>query len=390
MSQDFVRAVFMRGGSSKGVFFHAADLPADRAVLDPILLAVLGSPDPYGRQINGMGGGISSLSKAVLIGPPTHPEADVDYTFAQVAVDRPEVDWSANCGNLSSAVGPFAVDEGLVRVEDGPEALVRIHQVNTRRIIHARFPVQGGRAVTQGDYAIAGVSGTGARVRLDFLNPGGTRGRGLLPSGAALDIIEVEGAPPVRASLVDAASPAMFVPAEDLGLTGAETPDEIEARPGLMALLDRLRRAGGVRMGLAAVPDAVPLAAPRIALLAPPVAARALDGNTIAAEAQDIAVRMLSMERVHRAVPMTGGLALGIACHVPGTVAALLARPGTLQAEEVRVAHPSGLVSVGAELRADADGAPHAESAVVFRTARRLMQGEVAVPRGLMPGTAMR
>ena len=204
MSQDFVRAVFMRGGSSKGVFFHAADLPADRAVLDPMLLAVLGSPDPYGRQINGMGGGISSLSKAVLIGPPTHPEADVDYTFAQVAVDRPEVDWSANCGNLSSAVGPFAVDEGLVRVEDGPEALVRIHQVNTQRIIHARFPVQGGRAVTQGDYAIAGVSGTGARVRLDFLNPGGTRGRGLLPSGAALDIIEVEGAPPVRASLVDA------------------------------------------------------------------------------------------------------------------------------------------------------------------------------------------
>jgi 2-methylaconitate isomerase len=389
MSQDFVRAVFMRGGSSKGVFFHAADLPADRAVLDPILLAVLGSPDPYGRQINGMGGGISSLSKAVLIGPPTHPDADVDYTFAQVAVDRPEVDWSANCGNLSSAVGPFAVDEGLVRVGDGPEALVRIHQVNTRRIIHARFPVQGGRAVTQGDYAIAGVSGTGARVRLDFLAPGGTRGRGLLPSGSAVDMIEVEGLPPIRASLIDAASPAMFIAASDVGLTGAETPEEIEARPGLMALLDRLRRAGGVRMGLAATPDAVPLAGPRIALLAAPVAARALDGSTIAAEAQDIAVRMLSMERVHRAVPMTGGLALGIACKVAGTLAQELARPGTATAEEVRVAHPSGLVSVGAEVAAGADGLTHAHSAVVFRTARRLMQGEVAVPRGLVQPSTM-
>jgi 2-methylaconitate cis-trans-isomerase PrpF len=172
MDQVFIPAIFMRGGSSKGVFFHAHDLPQDRAQQDAIFLAVLGSPDPYGRQLDGMGGGISSLSKAVIIGPPTHPDADVDYLFAQVAVDKPVVDWSSNCGNLSSAVGPFAVDEGLVRVADG-EALVRIHQVNTRRIIHARFPVRGGKAVTAGDFTMAGVSGSGARIRLDFLAPGG-------------------------------------------------------------------------------------------------------------------------------------------------------------------------------------------------------------------------
>ena len=186
VSQRFLPAVFMRGGSSKGVFFHARDLPAERAAVDRILLAVLGSPDPYGRQLDGMGGGISSLSKAVIIGPPTHPEADVDYTFAQVAVDRPVVDWRDNCGNLSSAVGPFAVDEGLVRVEDG-EALVRIHQVNTRKLIHARFPVRDGRAEIRGEFAIAGVAGTGARIRLDFLAPGGAQTGALLPTGRAVD-----------------------------------------------------------------------------------------------------------------------------------------------------------------------------------------------------------
>ena len=182
MSQQFIPAAFIRGGSSKGVFFHAKDLPTDRAAIDPILLGVLGSPDPNGRQLDGMGGGISSLSKGVIIGPPTHPEADVDYTFAQVSVDRPVVDWKGNCGNLSSAVGPFAVDEGLVRVADG-EALVRIHQVNTRKLIHARFPVREGRAESRGDFAIAGVAGTGARIRLDFLSPGGSQCAGLLPTG---------------------------------------------------------------------------------------------------------------------------------------------------------------------------------------------------------------
>lgn len=375
--QRFIPAVFMRGGSSKGVFFHARDVPAERAALDPILLAVLGSPDPYGRQLDGMGGGISSLSKGVVIGPPTHAEADVDYTFAQVSVDRPVVDWKGNCGNLSSAVGPFAVDEGLVRAADG-EALVRIHQVNTRKLIHARFPVQDGRAAVAGDFAIAGVAGTGARIRLDFLEPGGSQTPHLLPTGNPADTLDIPGFGPLRASLVDAANPAVFVDAADLGLTGGELPEAIEARPELMALLDRIRREAGVAMGLGATPDAVGLASPRVALVAPPLAARTLDGRVLDPAQHDISVRMLSMERPHRAVPMTGAMGLAVACRIAGSVPNALMVRGP-RAEEIRVGHASGIVAVGAEVR-QTNAGWHAESAVVFRTARRLMQGQVAIP----------
>lgn len=377
MTQRFIPAVFIRGGSSKGVFFHARDLPAERAAIDPILLGVLGSPDPYGRQLDGMGGGISSLSKAVIIGPPTHPDADVDYTFAQVAVDQPVVDWQGNCGNLSSAVGPFAVDEGLLRVADG-EALVRIHQVNTKKIIEARFPVRDGRAEVRGDFAIAGVAGTGARIRLDFLAPGGSQTPALLPSGRPVDGLDVPGIGTLRASLVDAANPAAFVDARDLGLTGAESPEEIEARPELMALLDRIRRIAGVAMGLGATPEAVGLASPRIALVAGPLAARTLDGQVLDPAGHDVTVRMLSMERPHRAVPMTGAMGLAVACRVEGSIPHGLARRGA-RPEEIRVAHPSGMLTVGAEVRLG-PGGWQADSAVVFRTQRRLMQGAVAMP----------
>lgn len=379
MDQAFIPAVFMRGGSSKGVFFHRKDLPADRARRDRIFLSVLGSPDPYGRQLDGMGGGISSLSKAVIIGPPTHPDADVDYLFAQVAVDRPLVDWSSNCGNLSSAVGPFAVDEGLVRASDG-EALVRIHQVNTKRIIHARFPVRGGRAAVAGDFAMAGVAGTGARIRLDFLAPGGGATGSLLPTGNARDTLEHEGRS-YAATLVDAANACVFLDARELGLAGTESPEAIEADAALMAQLDALRRLAAVRMGLAARPKDAPLAIPKVAVVAPPAAYRALDGATIAADAHDIAVRMISMERAHRAVPLTGGMALGVACRIEGSLPHALATP--LRHDEVRVANPSGLLSVGAEVSRCETGW-FADSAVVFRSARRLMQGAVAVPMRLL------
>nr|WP_314075374.1 PrpF domain-containing protein [uncultured Roseococcus sp.] len=371
MSQRFVPATFLRGGSSKGVFFHAKDLPADRAALDALLLEVLGSPDPYGRQLDGMGGGISSLSKGVIIGPPTHPEADIDYTFAQVAVDRPVVDWKGNCGNLSSAVGPFSVDNGLVRVADG-EALVRIHQVNTKKIIHARFPVRNGKAEVRGDYAIAGVAGTGARIRLDFLSPGGTQTGALLPTGQAIE--RIDG---LTCTLVDAANPAVFFAAADFGLTGEESPDAIEAVPGLMARLDVLRRLAGVRMGLAETPEQVGLAAPRIALLAPPGIPRLLDGSVMSPESHDIQVRMLSMERVHRAVPLTGALGLACACRVAGSLPERLCGP-LPRPDEIRVAQPSGMLAVGAEVRRDGEGW-RAESAVVYRTARTLMVGAVAL-----------
>ncbi|MFN9090423.1 MAG: 2-methylaconitate cis-trans isomerase PrpF family protein [Alphaproteobacteria bacterium] len=380
MDQAFIPAVFMRGGSSKGVFFHARDLPTDRAAKDAIFLSVLGSPDPYGRQLDGMGGGISSLSKAVIIGPPTHPDADVDYLFAQVAVDKPVVDWSSNCGNLSSAVGPFAVDEGLVRVMDG-EALVRIHQVNTQRIIHARLPVRGGKAVTGGDFAMAGVSATGARIRLDFLAPGGGATGRLLPTGNPCDALHHEGCT-YAASLIDAANACVFLDARDLGLTGTESPEAIEADSARMALLDALRRKAGVMMGLAVAPEAVGLALPKIAVVAPPGAYKALDGAAFTADGHDIAVRMISMERAHRAVPLTGAMCLGVASRITGSVPHRLARPPA-RADETRVANPSGILSVGAEVRETAAGW-QAESAVVYRTARRLMQGAVAVPAALV------
>lgn len=379
MDQAFIPAVFMRGGSSKGVFFHAKDLPADRAKQDAIFLAVLGSPDPYQRQLDGMGGGISSLSKAVIIGPPTHPEADVDYSFAQVAVDRPLVDWSSNCGNLSSAVGPFAVDERLVRASDG-EALIRIHQVNTRRIIHARVPVHGGRAAVAGDFAMAGVAGTGARIRLDFLAPGGGATGALLPTGNATDELEHAGRR-YRATLIDAANACVFLDARDIGLNGTESPEAIEADPARMALLDALRRIAAVRMGIARAPQEAPLAIPKVAAVAAPAAYRALDGAEYAAGTHDIAVRMISMERAHRAVPLTGGMALGVACRIEGSLPHALATPSAH--DEVRLANPSGLLSVGAEVSRRETGW-FADSAVVFRTARRLMQGAVAVPTRLL------
>lgn len=381
VSQAFLPAVFMRGGTSKGVFFHARDLPAERAAVDRIFLSALGSPDPYGRQLDGMGGGISSLSKAVVIGPPTRPDADVDYTFAQVAVDRPAVDWRDNCGNLSAAVGPFAVDEGLVRpaADDWGEALVRIHQVNTRKLIHARFPLRDGRAAVRGDFAIAGVPGTGARIRLDFLAPGGTQTGALLPTGRAVDVLEVGGFGPLRATLVDAANPAVFVAAADLGLSGAESPDELENAAGLMDLLDRVRRSAGVAMRLGASPGDVGLASPRVAVVAGPLAASTLDGRALDPEEHDVTVRMLSMGRPHRAVPMTGAMALAVACRIEGSVPHALAAKGGGPADEVRVAHPSGTLAVGAEVRPEGGGGWRAESAVVFRTARRLMHGAVAV-----------
>ena len=380
MDQAFIPAIFMRGGSSKGVFFHARDLPTESDAQDAIFLAVLGSPDPYGRQLDGMGGGISSLSKAVIIGPPTHPDADVDYLFAQVAVDKPVVDWSSNCGNLSSAVGPFAVDEGLVRVADG-EALVRIHQVNTKRIIHARFPVRGGKAVTAGDFTMAGVAGSGARIRLDFLAPGGGATGRLLPTGNAQDTLHHDGRA-YAVSLIDAANACVFLDARDLGMTGTESPDAIEADPARMALFDALRRKAGVMMGLAATPQAVGLALPKIAVVAPPAAYHALDGGAFAPDTHDIAVRMISMERAHRAVPLTGAMCLGVASRITGSVPHQLAGPPA-RADETRVANPSGILSVGAEVRQGSAGW-HAESAVVYRSARRLMQGQVAVPAALV------
>ena len=371
MTLRSTRAVFMRGGTSKAPMFHALDLPPDP---NPLFLAAMGSPDPSMRQLDGMGGGVSSLSKVCIVGPPSRPDADVDYTFAQIEIDRPEVDYAGNCGNMSSAIGPFAVDEGLVPTPPDGEAVVRIHNTNTSKIIVARFPVHAGRAVVAGDLALDGVAGTGAPIRLDFTDPGGSKTGKLLPSGNAIDLLEIPGHAPIRASLVDAANPCVFIAAADLGLQGHELPTALERDKPLLETLEALRRAASVRMGLAPSLEAAAriTSIPKLGLLAAPMETTLLSGRTLAADQADIVARMISVGQPHRAIPLTGALCLAVACRIPGSLANTLARPSDPTAP-IRIAHPSGSIMVAAEIRPNLT-VPHA---TVFRTARRLFQGEV-------------
>ncbi|MBN9563901.1 MAG: PrpF family protein [Alphaproteobacteria bacterium] len=379
MPQQRLRAVFMRGGTSKAVMFRQGDLPADRDAWAPLFLAVMGSPDPNGRQLDGMGGGISSLSKVCVIGPPSRDDADVDYTFAQVAVDRAIVDYSGNCGNMSSAVGPFAVDEGMVPRPNGRDATVRIHNTNTRKIIVSRFGMDGEQAAVIGDLALDGVAGTGAPIRLDFTDPAGARTGRLLPSGHATDMLDVPGLGQIEASMIDAANPCVFVRAADLGRSGTERPDALERDSALLDKLEAIRRAASMAMGIA--PDTETAAAipsvPKVAMLAAPAEVRTLSGRTLTAGDIDILVRMISVGQPHRAVPLTGALCLAVACRVPGSIAHQLAGVG--QNGDLRIGHASGVVLVAANARVTANGI-EVPYATVYRTARRLFQGEVFYP----------
>lgn len=382
MPQNRLRAVFMRGGTSKALVLHRADLPADPADWAPILLAAMGSPDPNGRQLDGMGGGISSLSKVCVIGPPTRADADVDYTFVQIAVGSAQVDYSANCGNMSSAIGPFALDEGLVPKPAGDQAVVRIHNTNTHKIIVSRFAVEDGIAAVDGDLVLDGVSGSGSPIQLDFENPGGARTGKLLPSGNANDALTIDGpngAPmQVIVSMVDAANPCVFIAASTLGATGTEMPQALEDNAGLMATLEQIRRHASVAMGLAkTLEEAGRIAGvPKVAMVSPAGPSPTLSGRTLATGEVDILVRMISIGQPHKAVPLTGALCLAAACRVPGSVPYGLlteaARSGT-----VRIGHPSGVILVSADVETAADGAVHVRCSTVFRTARRLFQGEV-------------
>ncbi|MBT6095534.1 MAG: PrpF family protein [Rhodospirillaceae bacterium] len=379
MNQIEIPAAFYRGGTSKGVFFREEDLPAERAERDEIFLQVIGSPDPYGRQLNGMGGGISSLSKVVSVGPPTRDDADVDYTFGQVAVDRTEVDYSTNCGNLSSAVGPFAIDEGLVtpNVSDGI-ATVRLHNTNTSVVIHAQISVDGGKAAVVGDFEIQGVFGTGSRIQLDYLEPGGaTTGKFLPAAGEVISALDVPEEGTITVSMADAATGMVFIAADDLGLTATESPEAIDGDAILIAKLDRIRRAAGVAMGLANRPEDVPLTNPRVGLLAAPREFIALDGATVTADSQDITVRVLSLKNIHRVSPLTSALCLAAAVKVEGSLPNRIAQAN---GGDLRIGTPSGVLPVGAEV-AHQDGLWQAVSTRSYRTARRLMQGSVLIPK---------
>jgi hypothetical protein len=379
MKQIGLRAVFMRGGTSKAVIFRAEDLPRDRAQWAPIFLGVIGSPDANGRQLDGMGGGVSSLSKVCVIGDPTRAEADVDYTFAQVSVTGAAVDYSGNCGNMSSAVGPFAVDEGLVKAV-GDEAVVRIHNTNTQKIIVAHFGIDDAHAAVDGDFVLPGVAGTGAPIRLDFLDPGGAGTGRLLPTGNVADQLEIAGAGMVEASMVDAANPCVFVLAEALGMTGIEMPDALDANRDLLDRMEAIRIAASLRMGIArtAAEAASKPSIPKVAIVTGPREARTLAGDRIAAEAADLTVRMISIGQPHRAVPLTGAMCLAVASRLPGSIAHRVARAPASSDQPVRIAQPSGLTVVGAAVRGSADGWI-ADQATVYRTARRLMEGIVFV-----------
>lgn len=384
-ARDVIRipAVFMRGGTSKGLFFHAHDLPADQAGREAIFLAALGSPDRYGRQLDGMGGGISSLSKAVVIGPATRPDADVDYLVAQVSVDQPLVDYGGTCGNLMAAVAVFAVEEGLAAAA-GSTATVRIHAVNTGKIIVAQVPLLDGAVQTVGTFAVPGVDGHGAPIRLEFLDAGGTRTGRVLPTGNPIDLIDMGHSERIAASLVDAANPCVFVAAADVGLTGAELPAALDADRAACARLEAIRAAAGVLMGFGATPQDVSRhsqSSPKVAIVAPALSMPTLDSTVVGAEAMDLSVRMVSIGKTHRAVPVTGALCVATAACIAGTVvhAAAGAAPAS---GALRIGTPSGVVPAAAVISTGAQGLL-VERAVAYRTARRLMEGRIVVPARL-------
>ena len=371
-------AVFMRGGTSRAVMFHQRDLP-EREAWDPIFLAAMGSPDPNGRQLNGMGGGISSLSKICILAPSDRPDADIDYTFAQVQIKEAAIGYRGNCGNMSSAVGPFAVDEGIVR-PNGDTAVVRIFNTNTGKIIRSTFALVDGRAAVDGTMAIPGVAGTGAPVRLDFLSPGGAVTGKLLPTGNAVDRLDVPGIGPIDISMVDAANPCVFVRARDLGLAGNELPDALDANADVLDRLQRIRRTAAVAMGIA-VDEAVAarnVGIPAVGFVAPPMDAPTLAGDIIFAAQIDLTARFISNGQPHRALPLTASLCTAVASRIAGTLPfqALTRQPDGA----VRLGMPSGILTVDAEVSHDADGWT-AHSGAFYRTARRLFDGRIYVPR---------
>lgn len=383
MGQHKFPAAFIRGGTSNAIVFREEDLPRDRATRDAVFLAAMGSPDPNGRQLNGMGGGISSLSKVCVVGPTSHPDADVDYTFAQISVRDANVDYRSNCGNMSSAIGPFAVDEGLVPTPTGPEATVRIHNTNTGKIIRARFPVENGTAKVEGDTTIPGVSGSGARVSLEFLNPGGAGTGRLLPTGQVTDTLSVEGLGEVEVSLVDAANAFVFVTASALGIAGTEMPNVLDERRALMSQLEQIRAQAGVLMGLADTAQAITArvpSSPKVGIVSPAQDADTLSGERLSASQGDFTARMLSMGNIHRALPLTGVLGLAVAAAIEGTV---VHRVTAARGNSFNILQPSGVVHASTAVRITPSGSSagwEAEYAAVVRTQRRLFDGFVYVP----------
>jgi len=375
-----IPAAWMRGGTSKGLFFVADDLPADAGARERVLLRALGSPDPYGKQIDGLGGATSSTSKAVIMARSARGDCDVDYLFAQVPVERGAIDWSGNCGNLTAAVGPFAIARGLVAAPRDGLATVRIWQANIGKRIVAQVPMRDGEVQEEGEFVLDGVAFPSAEIRLDFLDPAGSGEGGLFPSGQPTDRLNVPGLGEVEATLINAGNPLVLVATAHFGLRGNETQAELNGDRELLRRCEELRVAGSLAMRLAGDEAAARARqhTPKLALLAPPAAYVAADGKAIAAGRIDLNARVLSMGVFHHAIPGTAAIALAAAAAIPGTLAQrqLAAPPAGM----LRSGHPSGVVEVGVEASQSTDGGWTLARAWMSRSARLLMDGCVCLP----------
>ena len=379
--QRSIPITIMRGGTSRGIFFLEKDLPADGEIRNKVLLRVFGSPDP--KQIDGLGGATSVTSKAAIIGPPSVEDADVNYTFAQVSITTSLVDYKGNCGNISSAVGPFAIEQGFVKPVE-PFTTVRIYNTNTKKIIVAEVPVQNGRVVFEGDYQIAGVPGTAAKILLDFENPDGAVTGKLMPTGQAREELDT-GEGKFIVSIIDAANPLVFIKASQLGMTGIETPAEIDGNPELLRKLELIRSTACERLGFVADRrDATRLspAVPKMTVVAPASTYVCSSGEEISAENINLTARIMSMQKAHRDYAITGAVCTLIAAKIPNTVVAQVAGKSAAWDKELSLGHPGGIITMEIGLRIDEDGVI-VDRAAVARTARTLLQGFAFIPADL-------
>ena len=388
-AQIKIPATYMRGGTSKGVFFSLLDLPAvaqvPGAARDALLMRVIGSPDPYEKQIDGMGAATSSTSKTVIVSKSAHADHDVDYLFGQVAIDKPFVDWSGNCGNLSAAVGSFAISSGLVdpaRIPHNGTAVVRIWQANISKTIIAHVPITDGAVQETGDFELDGVTFPAAEVQLEFLNPAADEegaGGSMFPTGNLVDDLEVPGVGTLNVTLINAGIPTIFVNARDVGYTGAELQNDINSDPKALAMFETIRAHGALRMGLI---DRLEEAAkrqhtPKVAFVAGPLDYVSSSGKPVSAQSVDLLVRALSMGKLHHAMMGTAAVAIGTAAAIPGTLVNLAA--GGEPRSAVRFGHPSGTLRVGAQAQR-VNGEWTVTQAIMSRCARVLMEGCVRVP----------
>lgn len=375
--RDTIPAAIVRGGTSKGVFLRTEDLPSDQDSRDRIILAIFGSPDP--RQIDGLGGADPLTSKVAIIGPSSRDDADVDYTHGYVGIESGVIDYEGNCGNISQGVGPFAVDEGMVAVSE-PVTLVRIFNINTQKLMVAEVPVRDGRAVFDGDFAIHGVPGTGARIVVNFIDAAGSKTGRLLPTGNVTDRIRLPDGRTIEASLVDASTPAVFVRAADMAMTGLELPDDVSRHPDVLERMQAVRIEAALMMGLASERSNVSPAVPKIGVVIPPTDFRTISGETIDASECDLVARTLALGVMHKAYAVTGGLCLSAASAIEGTVAHQVRRHGSRPHDVVRIGHPSGVTSYVVRVRRNSDGGFQLQKVAVAGTARRIMDGRAYLP----------